>query len=184
MKKQKKTDRRIQRTRKLLLDSLIALILEKGYDPITVQDIVDHANIGRSTFYSHFENKEQLLFNGHLELMQLVFNTSERSLTNGLDFHALYAHTKQHGMVAKAMLGKNGGNLVVNQLQEATALKLLQTLRKKSVADEILLKIKAEATASALIRLLTCWLDNDMSIAQEKMVVLSEEIYDKLIGSS
>src|SRR5438552_2345374 len=45
-----KLDRRIQRTRQLLRDSLIALILEKGYDAVTIQDITDHANLGRATF--------------------------------------------------------------------------------------------------------------------------------------
>ena len=45
-----KTDRRILRTRQLLRDSLIALILEKGYDAVTVQDITDRANLGRIGF--------------------------------------------------------------------------------------------------------------------------------------
>src|SRR5690242_13310 len=64
MKQQKAPDRRIQRTRQLLLDSLIQLILEKGYESITVQDIIDRANVGRSTFYSHFQDKEDLLLSG------------------------------------------------------------------------------------------------------------------------
>ena len=58
-----KVDRRIQRTRQLLEDALIALILEKGYDKITVQNIVDQANVGRSTFYSHFLDKDDLMEN-------------------------------------------------------------------------------------------------------------------------
>jgi hypothetical protein len=45
----KTPDRRVQRTRKLLQDALIALVLEKGYEAVTVQDIIDHANVGRST---------------------------------------------------------------------------------------------------------------------------------------
>ena len=53
----RKVDRRIQRTRQLLDDALIELILEKGYDKITVQNIVDQANVGRSTFYAHFLDK-------------------------------------------------------------------------------------------------------------------------------
>src|SRR5271170_3820458 len=56
-----KTDRRIQRTRQLLRESLIELILEKGYDAVTVQDITDHANLGRATFYLHYRDKEELL---------------------------------------------------------------------------------------------------------------------------
>ena len=59
----RKVDRRIQRTRQLLDDALIELILEKGYDKITVQNIVDQANAGRSTFYSHFLDKDDLMEN-------------------------------------------------------------------------------------------------------------------------
>src|SRR5690349_10072505 len=72
---EKITDRRIQRTRQLLLDALSTLILEKGYEAITVQDLIDRANLGRSTFYSHFQDKEDLLLKG------------VESLWNGLETH-------------------------------------------------------------------------------------------------
>jgi len=55
----RKVDRRIQRTRQLLDDALIELILEKGYDKITVQNIVDQANVGRSTFFAHYLDKHE-----------------------------------------------------------------------------------------------------------------------------
>ena len=57
-------DRRIQRTRQLLHEALIELIQEKGYEAVTVQDILDRANLGRSTFYLHYRDKEELLLSG------------------------------------------------------------------------------------------------------------------------
>jgi len=54
-------DRRVRRTRRILIEALIALILEKGYSKITVQDILDRADVGRSTFYDHFRDREALL---------------------------------------------------------------------------------------------------------------------------
>ena len=57
----RKVDRRIQRTRQLLDNALIELILEKEYDKITVQNIIDQANVGRSTFYAHYLDKDDLL---------------------------------------------------------------------------------------------------------------------------
>jgi AcrR family transcriptional regulator len=59
--KTQKTDRRSLRTRRLLGEALIALLLEKRYEDITVQDILERANIGRSTFYEHYWDKEDLL---------------------------------------------------------------------------------------------------------------------------
>ena len=60
-----KTDRRVQRTRELLQKTLIELITERGYDAITIQDIVDRANIGRTTFYLHYNSKDELLMSCH-----------------------------------------------------------------------------------------------------------------------
>src|SRR2546430_12892476 len=57
----KPPDRRVQRTRKLLQDALISLMIEKGYEATTVQDIIDRANVGRATFYAHFADTETLL---------------------------------------------------------------------------------------------------------------------------
>ena len=55
-----KTDRRVQRTRELLQKALIELIRERGYEVITIQNIVDRANIGRTTFYLHYNSKDEL----------------------------------------------------------------------------------------------------------------------------
>src|SRR6266542_5467464 len=57
----KAPDRRVQRTRQLLQGALMSLIQEKGYEALTVQDILDRANAGRATFYAHFDDKEDLL---------------------------------------------------------------------------------------------------------------------------
>jgi AcrR family transcriptional regulator len=60
-----KPDRRVQRTRELLQRALIELINERGYDAITIQDIVDRANVGRTTFYAHYNSKEDLFIGCH-----------------------------------------------------------------------------------------------------------------------
>jgi len=54
-------DRRIRKTRRALKEALTDLILEKGYEAVTVQDVIDQADIGRSTFYAHFMDKDELL---------------------------------------------------------------------------------------------------------------------------
>lgn len=57
-------DRRVRRTRRSLKEALSELLAERDYDAITVQEIADRADVGRSTFYAHFESKEDLLFAG------------------------------------------------------------------------------------------------------------------------
>ncbi len=60
-----KLDRRVQRTRALLNEALIQLIFEKGYDAVTIEDITERANVGRSTFYLHYQGKDDLLLDHH-----------------------------------------------------------------------------------------------------------------------
>jgi AcrR family transcriptional regulator len=54
-------DRRVSKTRRALKEALTDLILEKGYEAVTVQDVIDRADVGRSTFYAHFIDKDDLL---------------------------------------------------------------------------------------------------------------------------
>lgn len=69
----KPTDRRIQRTNRRLKRAILELIDERDFESITVEEIVERADVGRSTFYSHFTDKEDLLFRGFDEwLISLV----------------------------------------------------------------------------------------------------------------
>ena len=63
--KNSKVDRRVQRTQIVLQQALTELIAEKGYYAVTVQDITERANIGRTTFYAHYNSKEELFLSAH-----------------------------------------------------------------------------------------------------------------------
>lgn len=70
------TDRRVRRTRRALHDALLTLMTEKSFDAVTVQDIIDRADVGRSTFYSHFTDKRDLLDSGFEDLNPAARSTS------------------------------------------------------------------------------------------------------------
>src|SRR5689334_7087645 len=70
MSEAKPLDRRARRTRIMLRDALVDLILEKGYEAITIQDITDRADLARATFYLHFKDKEDLLASSLEELYE------------------------------------------------------------------------------------------------------------------
>lgn len=73
------TDRRILRTRGLLHEALTALVHEKGYDAVSVRDILERANVGRSTFYMHFGSKDELLVSAIRETLLPVRATDRQS---------------------------------------------------------------------------------------------------------
>ncbi|WP_433729121.1 TetR/AcrR family transcriptional regulator [Nocardia sp. CA-129566] len=64
------TDRRVRRTKSLLHRALIELMIECGYDRITLQDILNRADVGRSTFYAHFRDKDDLLLVSSTEYLR------------------------------------------------------------------------------------------------------------------
>lgn len=95
-----KVDRRVQRTQRQLREALLALMFERGWDAVTVGDICARADLGRSTFYLHFADKESLLLSGfdslHAELSTLLpdprqpFRFLEPLLTHALEHERLY----------------------------------------------------------------------------------------------
>src|ERR1044071_10392792 len=68
----KKTDARIRRTRDALGDALVALMQEKPFETITVQDVLDRAHVSRSTFYSHYSDKDDLLMSDAEEFFESI----------------------------------------------------------------------------------------------------------------
>jgi AcrR family transcriptional regulator len=70
----RKTDNRVRRTRNALGDALIALMQERPFDDITVQDILDRAQIGRSTFYAHYRDKNDLFLSDAEDFLELMSN--------------------------------------------------------------------------------------------------------------
>ena len=169
------TDRRIQRTRRLLQDALLALILEKGFDAVTVQDVIDRANVGRSTFYSHFSDKEDLLLSGfeHLRSEFEKYLLSESAAANGSWELCLsmFQHAQSQRPLYKALAGKQGGNLALAHIQKYLSVFLYDHLKKqlekqkKSPPPEIV----AHYIASSFISLLTWWLDTDSNYSAEEM---------------
>src|SRR4030095_3886038 len=68
----KKTDARVRRTRDALGDALITLMQKKPFDTITVQDVLDRAHVSRSTFYTHYTDKDDLLMSDAEEFFEAL----------------------------------------------------------------------------------------------------------------
>ena len=171
-------DRRVQRTRQLLRDALIALILEKGYDKITVQNIIDRANLGRSTFYAHYLDKEDLLESGLEKLRkELGQHLAGEDAVEGSEWLllpslALFRHTGEYHHLYKAMIGGKGIDVVVKTIHDALiahAQTHLEQLVAKGEQPSVPPLVIVTYLVGALQALLTWWLDNDMPYPPEQM---------------
>ena len=185
MKKKTSPDRQVQRTRQFLLNALVDLIVEKGYEKVTVQDIIDRANVGRTTFYSHFQGKEDLLLSG-FEKLRDVFEDfrSESSFEKSLwDFSlALFQHAEQQRQPFKALFGKQARGVVVSLFQKALVdyLKERFQARFPKKKQPVPLDVFVQYLFSVFLGLLTWWLDNDISYSAKQM----NEYYRKLTEPS
>lgn len=124
----KKVDRRIQRTHNMLIDAFFDLMIEKGYDAITVQDIIDKADVSRSTFYAHFVDKEQLFLSGIDQLRDFLREQSRSRILSGKEGNyqfgfslAMLQHVQGNKLIYKATVRKKGGALVQQHMQRMLA---------------------------------------------------------------
>ena len=121
------SDRRVRRTRRLLHQALMSCVLEKKYESITVQEILDRADVGRSTFYLHFQDKDELLASGLQNVSHLVRSAQAtlkappgKSYEKIIGFSsAMFEHAYEYRGVHRAMLGSNAEPVVRRQIHGA-----------------------------------------------------------------
>ena len=161
-------DRRVRRTRKLLHDAFLALVIEKGYEKTTIQDILDRADVGRSTFYVHFRDKEALLmasFDGMRDQLEheLVGIPATSPIDVTLPAALLFEHAYRNQRVYRALCGRQGGALVQRYLRRLIGDLLRKHLRPHvtQVGTGVPGEVAAEFYTSAALGLLVWWIDHD-----------------------
>ena len=174
----KKLDARVQRTRDALGDALIALMQEKPFDTITVQDVLDRAHVSRSTFYSHYSDKDDLLMSDAEEFFE--------ALSMGLSAHGekservfpvreFFSHLSDAQPFYKALV-KSGRlqenmDLARGHFARGIERRLAELPRSRSIPPHELPAI-AFTHAGALLSLLAWWLDRGMRESPAEMDAL------------
>ncbi|WP_280265794.1 TetR/AcrR family transcriptional regulator [Nocardia wallacei] len=126
------TDRRVRRTHLALHQALIGLMLERGYARITVQDILDRADVGRSTFYAHFRNKDDLLVVSSTEyLREAVAHTVPRTAPPLAPARTLLRLAAEHPDLYRALIGPKSGPVPLRAAPQMVAGMLADHLRDR-----------------------------------------------------
>jgi AcrR family transcriptional regulator len=178
--REKKQDRRISRTRRLMHEALMALIVERGYEQITVQDILDRADVGRSTFYAHYRDKDELLLSGFDHLRTLFEQQQQALIESRRTGEAaevnlileLFRHSGQHHPLYRAIAGRQSGEMILNYLQRYLKKLLaepLAELAKNRKSLPVPMEVTIHYLVGSLLSLMTWWLDNDMPYPPEQM---------------
>jgi AcrR family transcriptional regulator len=162
--RQDRTDRRSQRTRQLLSHGLIELLEIKRYNSITVQEIADRANVGRSTFYAHFTDKDDLFVAG---VRRMVHGLDKTGPAQPLFPSLALLHHVGANYDLHSMLVKGGGlALFLNTLQEELTVIFTERLTTRvppSATPSVPLPLLAAMITSMLITAVRSWLDSKLS---------------------
>jgi AcrR family transcriptional regulator len=165
------TDRRVRRTRQLLREALMELTLERGYDHITVQDILDRADVGRSTFYAHYRDKDDLLVSEfeamHPDWTAGVDGSAAEPGRRGELLEPLRVAFLQAGANRrqfKAMIGRQGSETIRRLLPEPVSNLVREHIRSQFpewTGDEQQLAAGVQFIVGGFLGTLTWWLDTD-----------------------
>jgi AcrR family transcriptional regulator len=176
-------DRRSQRSEQVLINALLELMTEKTYDAITIKEIVEKANVGRSTFYAHYQTKDDLVKSGFERLLDEMLNHVVLS-KNGhgliVDITMFFLHTKGHFHLYKNLMWGTGLKILTIDEHNIFSEKLLQRLLQLFHGEDkiiVPLDVVCISFSGSLLILLKWWLDNKMPYSPQRM----NEIFQILV---
>ncbi|MFF8281228.1 TetR/AcrR family transcriptional regulator [Streptomyces albus] len=164
-------DRRVRRTRAALRQALVELVLDRGFQAITVEEIAERADIGRATFYAHYRDKEDLLVGvvrdlaeDRERLLPAVRQAHAEGFT-GLPVKYIFEHAEQEKSVYRVILRGEGDGRALREFTDLICAHAESAFRARAAelgaTPRIPLEVVARAWTGELIGLLTWWVEND-----------------------
>jgi AcrR family transcriptional regulator len=195
---EKKTDRRISRTRRLLRTALLELILEKGYDAVTVEDITGRADLGRTTFYLHYKDKEDILFENINEMIadltahiaqiplpawKMSEIISANDTTTPPPILLVFQHAAEHADLYRIILRGTGSPDAVTRLHANIVSSVNRFMEVKAahgnkhLTMSVPMEYFANYFASSLLGVVTWWLENGLPYSPEEMAGMFQKMF-------
>jgi AcrR family transcriptional regulator len=192
-----KIDRRVSRTRRNLQDALFALILEKGYDSVTVEEITNRADLGRTTFYLHYHDKEDLLMQAvrslvdglmerlaqyPLESLKLRSQTATGELLLPI-ISLAFQHVEQNADLYRVVLRGEGTYAAVRRVRQILSQAIADLIQHFVTRNHVVLNpqvpldVFLNSLAGAWIGLITWWLEEDLPYPPEQMAIMYQRMF-------
>ena len=184
----KTTDRRIARSRTTLQHALKSLILKKGYEAITIKDICEEANVGRSTFYAHYTSKDDLRRSGFENLRRLLVDRQRDALATPGDIRdrslgfsrTMFEHARDHMDLHRAQVGGGtvGLGIIREILSDLVRDELAATIDEKS--EEVAPReLVVQYVVGAYMAVLTWWLDGGAKLPPKRIDAMFRRLATK-----
>jgi len=173
-----KTDRRVRKTQQALSDALVALILEKGYDAITIKEITDRADVAHATFYRHYRDKDELLRRKLEEIVGEIEALTREPTLQDAEGYLIFKHAQENSSLYRILLGSQGTLEVRKWLKDRMAANTLRTCKPLLQSNSLIPpQIAAHHIAGSLLLLIEWWLDQEMPYPPHQMA----KIYERMI---
>jgi AcrR family transcriptional regulator len=156
-------DRRAQKTRAAIIEAFNRLVLTRGFDAITPTVLADAANVGRSTFYEHFANVEEVLAS---RLGRLVAPLAASCAKAQMDPETtgIVQHMWDNRKIARAMFVGGGHTVVARCFAEHYEAALADLRSQRGVKTPVVApKLAAAQLAAGSIAMLSGWLSGQGS---------------------
>jgi len=186
-----KLDPRVRRTRRLLREALVSLMLEKDYASISIKEITERSEVAYITFFRHFESLDQLLMEvldeGLAELMVHIETLAKRSETAALETEGIliFEYVKQRADLFRILFKSQSVTRVRKKVVQNIAV-----IFQKSCAplarsnNQVTIAITSNHIATSLLALIEWWLDNKMTPTPAEMgKVYKSLIIDSTVGA-
>ena len=163
-KQRRKPDQRIQRTRSLLSNALVALMQEKSIDTITVQEVLHRATVGRSTFYLHYRGKDDLflcVLEDGLEMWSTVLLRKQEKSYRIAPVAEFFMHVGDAKKLHRALVDSGRIHTFFELAQVYFARGIARHLKDMGLKDPVQseLDARSHALAGNMLSLLKWWLD-------------------------
>lgn len=167
-------DRRVARTQAAMRGALVRLLREKDYDDITVQEILDAADIGRSTFYAHCSGKDDLVRLGfrllRTELAVAATPSPQADSARPLPFSLpVIRHLAEHPDLYGAFAGSRANELILGEVRQLILELARRDLAGRAAGGTVPAEVALHFVAGALTALLVWWLDGKARLAPEAL---------------
>lgn len=176
---------RVERTQRALAESLLELIVEKGYDRTTVEDVLRRADVGRTAFYAHFENKQDLLLHGFADIPWVRDGEGRggENVAGPFDVSFLFEHIAEQRELVDALRGSTAYEEAMAILRASLLASFTRLLRDRSTDGEVEtnLQLTAQALAGALIQLFTWWLEAGMPETPATMASWFAQMSERMV---
>jgi AcrR family transcriptional regulator len=178
----KKVDRRVARTRQQLRDALVSLVLERGWDVVTVTDVCNRANVGRSTLYLHFTDKEDLLLSG-FERLEAALQEVRAAAPGQFAFaRELIAHAQGELPLFRALVANRTGRYVIGHLRAVSMRVVISELESLRVSPSHL-SLLAPYIAGGLVELIVRWLEGSTRQSADELAAGFVVVTRKLLAA-